>query len=154
MARFKKGSAAAKAYMAKLRGMVGKGKHGKSLKVSSPLKVIGNNPTMAKRRYFRGRSRSRRRGGFTIPIAPILGLAAGLAKPVEYVMQGQYFAAANHACAAYTGYDINTRSFHLENLMGGLAPLVAGLLVHKFVGGKPLGLNAVLARSGVPFIRI
>lgn len=148
MPRFKKGSAEAKAYMAKLRAMVGGRKRRKILKESSSPQVSRKRTYMSRKRHHRSR------GGFTLPIAPILGLVAGLAKPAEFAMQGNYFAAANHACAAYTGYDINTRSWHAESLMGGLVPLIAGLLVHKFVGGKPLGLNAVLARSGVPFIRI
>jgi len=32
--------------------------------------------------------------------------------------------------------------------------LLAGLLIHKFVGGAPLNLNKTLARAKIPLIRI
>lgn len=152
MARFKKGSAAAKAYMAKLRGMVGKRKT-KVLNVSSPSKVSRKNPTMARRRYGRYRAR-RNSGGMTIPLAPVLGLVAGLAGPAQDLMKGDYNRAAINALYNYTGYNMEAKVFNAQGLINGLMPLVMGLLVHKFVGGKPLGLNAVLARAKVPFIRI
>lgn len=150
MPRFKKGSAAAKAYMAKLRGMVGK--RGKMLKASGSLKVNRRLSGMA-RRYGRHRSH-RRSGGMTIPIAPILGLVAGLAGPAQDLMKGDYNRAAINALYNYTGYNMEAKTFNVQGLINGLTPLVIGLLVHKFVGGKPLGINAILAHARVPLIRI
>jgi hypothetical protein len=52
-----------------------------------------------------------------------------------------------------TGYMIDTGKFNFGYLKQGLLPIVAGLLVHKFIGGK-LGVNRALAGAGIPFVRI
>lgn len=105
----------------------------------------------------RGKSmvkRGRRRRGMTIPIAPIMGLAAGLIEPVQTAMQGNMPAAFQTACRNYTGYDPIMMTWDYTWALRGIAPLIAGLLVHKYVGGPPLNLNQVLARAKVPFIRL
>ena len=129
----------------------------KSLKTSSRKSKSSGSRKMARRRI---RSR-RRRGGMTIPIAPIIGLAAGMAVPVQKIMAGQAWGVAggiDNLIAAYTGIIGTMESppkprFDAIHLMNGLLPLIAGVLVHKFVGGK-LGVNAMLARAEIPFIRI
>lgn len=91
---------------------------------------------------------------FTIPLAPILGLAAGLAKPLQFLLAGQVEYAVIEATRNYTGYDMQAQSFWAPNLMKGLVPLLIGLGVHKFVGGAPLNANRMLAAANVPIIRI
>jgi len=100
------------------------------------------------------RRKSRRRGGMTIPLAPIVGLVAGLAPTIKEAMAGNIDAAIHEAAWAYTGYDTYDSTFNPERLRYGLLPLVIGLLVHKFVGGPPLNFNRLLARAKIPFLRI
>jgi len=89
-----------------------------------------------------------------IPLALVAGVAAGVADPIQRVLNGNISGALRHLAMHYTGIDPETGSFKLDNLKIGLLPLVAGVLVHKFVGGSPLNVNKALANAGVPFIRI
>jgi hypothetical protein len=98
------------------------------------------------------RKRSRKKS-FTIPLAPIAGLMAGLRQPITEVMAGRYNRAIDWLSWSYTGYDIPTKTWKPERMMTGLMPLIIGGLVHKYVGGS-LGINRALGRAGVPLIRI
>jgi len=120
---------------------------------------VPHNPRKKRKRKggLRGLARWRRRksrGGMTIPIAPIAGLAAGLSVAVPAAIKGDYQLAINEVTRNYTGYDPWTKKFDPNHLKKGLLPLVCGLLVHKFVGGPPLNLNRTLGRAKVPLIRI
>ena len=90
----------------------------------------------------------------TIPLAVVGGLAAGLAEPAQKLLQGDLEYALSILSRNYTGFRPGTGTWEPAYLRNGMLPLVAGLLVHKFVGGSPLNLNKTLAASGVPFIRI
>lgn len=107
---------------------------------------------MARRRYF-GRRR-RGRGGFTLPIAPVLGLAAGLVPGIKLAMSGDPERGIRDIMASYTGFDYETGVWNPSWMLRGIVPLAVGLLVHKFIGGPPLNLNQTLARAKVPIIRI
>lgn len=98
--------------------------------------------------------KNRAKRKFTIPLAPVLGLAAGLAKPAQFLMNGEVEYAIIEATRNYTGYDMQTGQFWAPNMMKGLFPLAIGLLIHKFVGGAPLNANRMLAAANVPIIRI
>ncbi len=107
-------------------------------------------------------SKKRKRGKrkFTIPIAPIAGLLAGIAGPTAYgpsilerVIQGDYVDAARLAALQYTGLNVYTGAWTPMEARGTIA-LIIGALVHKFVGGAPLNLNRMLASANVPIIRI
>jgi len=92
---------------------------------------------------------------FTLPIAVVGGLAAGLAEPImNIVTKGELVPSLNHIGAIYTGYNALAGQFQPDMLKRGLLPLIIGVLVHKFVGGPPLNLNRALAAANVPFIRI
>lgn len=119
-------------------------------KSSSRVKKV----TKRRRRSLGRRKRKRGSRKFTIPLAPVLGLAAGLAKPLQFLLAGQAEYAVVEATRNYTGYDMQTGQFWAPNLMKGLFPLAIGLLVHKFVGGAPLNANRMLAAANVPIIRI
>ena len=112
-----------------------------------------SNPYRRKKTIAR-RKKGRRSRQFTIPIAPVVGLAAGMAEPVSLLISGDIENAANAASLNYTGYDIKAKTFNFDRLKGGLVPLIVGMLVHKFVGGPPLNMNRMLANARVPFIRI
>jgi len=111
--------------------------------------------TTIKRRVKRT-AKKRRRGkrAFTIPLAPVAGLAAGLVWPAKLAMDGKYEEALNHISMNYTGYDSWSGTWNPNHLMKGLTPLIIGGLVHKFVGGAPLNMNKMLANANVPVIRI
>ena len=100
------------------------------------------------------RRKGRRRYSMTIPMAPIAGLAVGLAEPIQKISQGNWVGGLNQLGERYTGYNALAGNFNFKRLEKGLLPLVLGALVHKFVGGAPLNLNKTLARAKVPFIRI
>jgi len=121
-----------------------------------PPKRRGNPHGKKKRRSIgvARRKRRRRSRGLTIPLAPVAGLAAGLWKPAEFAMQGRWDWALFQLSRNYTGYNPANKTWNANELKNGLIPLIVGLLVHKFVGGRPLNLNQMLSRAGVPFIRI
>jgi len=92
---------------------------------------------------------------FTLPLAVVAGLGAGLAEPILNIVQkGEVVPSLNHIAAIYTGYNATQGTFQPDMLKRGLLPLIIGCLVHKFVGGPPLNVNRALAAANVPFIRI
>ncbi|MFH1327927.1 MAG: hypothetical protein ABIH76_03640 [Candidatus Bathyarchaeota archaeon] len=128
------------------RGQKSKSSTPRTSKTSRKVKKV------ARRRY--SRKRSRRRGGMTIPLAPIAGLAAGLAIPIQRIIDGDVPLAMRDICRNYTGWDTMNNRWDYEALKNGLLPLIAGAMVHKFVGGAPLNVNKMLAAAKIPFIRI
>lgn len=101
-----------------------------------------------------GSKTTTRRGGFTIPLAVVGGLAGSPAiqGAIAGAMQGNMEGALKNlrklAGISWSGH------FDIRVLGESVGPIIAGLLIHKFVGGRPLNLNQSLARSGIPFIRI
>ena len=118
----------------------------KSRSSKTKTKTKTRRKTMAKKK--------RRSRKMTIPLAPIAGLAAGLAWPIEAAVNGDLHLALRRLGLRYTGFDPETGAFDINALKDGVGPLIVGLLVHKFVGGSPLNLNRMLASANVPFIRI
>jgi hypothetical protein len=93
----------------------------------------------------------------TLPLAPIAGLSCGLIGPVQSLISGNYPYAFGQLVANYTGFggaETGNPAFNAQNLMNGAVPLIVGLLVHKFVGERPINANAALARAKIPLIRI
>lgn len=103
-----------------------------------------------KRMPKKRKSRSRK---FTLPLAPIVGITVAVAPAVREAMVGNFEGAAKQLRNTILGID-DQGTFHIDWMMQGLGPIVAGLLVHKFVGGSPLNLNRMLASANVPLIRI
>lgn len=99
--------------------------------------------------------RKKRRGKrkMTVPIAPIAGLVPMVARSAVALMNGDIGEAQRSFLYDTIGVD-EAGMFHLDKAIANVTPLVAGLLIHKFVGGAPLNFNRILARAGVPFIRI
>jgi hypothetical protein len=93
----------------------------------------------------------------TLPIAPIAGLVAGLAagpnNPVEFALAGNFQQAGVSLAARFTGYNMNTGTFDLGSLTAGVGPLLTGIIVHKVVGGM-LGVNRLLAKNRIPYVRV
>ena len=93
-----------------------------------------------------------KKAGMTIPLAVV----AGLGVPAIKVWEARTGGPANmvrQLGMALTGYDFYNGGFYAVNLKNGLLPIVAGMAVHKYIGGT-LGVNRMLANSGVPLIRL
>lgn len=148
MSRFKKGSAAAKRYMARLRGMR---KRKTSARTSAPSRV--HRVKKMVRRYRRYPKRSRRSGGMTIPLAPIVGFAPMVLPALDKALKGDMNEAGVQLMWNTIGV-ARDGGFSPQKLLANITPLIVGLLIHKFVGGRPLNLNGILAKAKVPFIRI
>jgi len=128
----------------------------KALSKSKPRKAKTTrkktNPIRRRRNLARRRKR-RRKKSLTIPLAPIAGVlgSPAVGAAINGAMAGNFGAVAYEA-GRFVG--INAGKFDLGLLLTNVTPIVAGLLVHKFVGGAPLNLNRTLASAGVPIIRI
>lgn len=88
-------------------------------------------------------------------MAPIIGLAVPLIDPICKVTKGDYNGALDDLAFRFAGINRNQNNqFEWGGLVQGYGPLAVGLLVHKFIGGKPLNANAMLAKAKIPYIRI
>jgi len=121
---------------------------------SKPRKV----KSLARRRYVRKTKRRSRQ--FTIPLAPTAAILGTIARPtpagttiIGDVMNGDIPQLLYDVREVFAGVD-NDGKLRLEWLLATYGPIVAGLLIHRFIGGRPLNVNAMLARAGVPIIRI
>ena len=101
----------------------------------------------------RRKGRRRKKRGFTIPLAPIAGLVPMVLPSIQMAIAGDLNSAGTHLVWNTIGVDGNG-NFNMGKLVQNVTPVIAGLLIHKFVGGAPLHLNRILANAGVPFIRI
>jgi len=113
-------------------------------------------PTKTKKRSVRNvaKRKTKRRRSFTIPLAPIIGFAAApdVRKGFEAATKGDWGNSLKFF-GQVIGVGADGR-FRFDLLKNNMFPIIVGLLVHKFVGGRPLNLNQVLARSGIPLVRI
>ena len=130
----------------------GKYRFVKNLTKSRVKKTKTSKKTTRKKSGGKNRKMGKRK--FTLPLAVIGGLSAGLARPVKHLMAGEYENAMTVLSQNYTGWSIQQGNWDAVRMKEGLLPLVIGALVHKFVGGPPINLNRMLASAGVPLIRI
>jgi hypothetical protein len=98
------------------------------------------------------RRNGKRRGGFTLPIAVIAGFMPGAWRLWEK-RGGGLNLVANEAGRIYIGYDSWTGAWGFDSLKFGTLPIILGMAVHKVIGGM-LGVNRLIARSGLPVIRL
>lgn len=109
--------------------------------------------TIVRRVYLKAKRRHHARG-FTVPAAVIGGLLPATGALITAAKSGGMGGVVQWSSILTTGYDPADGQWKpriaLEKLY---LPLAAGVLVHKFVGGK-LGVNRMLANAGVPFIRL
>jgi len=130
-----------------------RGKKSKSSNPRPKKKARKVRTYLARRRYSRKRrSRSRK---MTVPLALVGGFAASVARPLKTALDTKDFQlAAWQLVEGYTGFYPGDGSFDVTRLNFGLVPLIMGAVVHKFVGGSPLNVNAALARANVPLVRV
>jgi len=98
------------------------------------------------------KKKTKRRYSMTIPLAPVLGLAAPLVHSIPWFKQ-DIVSGFNDLSASILGYDFKAAQFDWNTMKRGLVPIVLGLLVHKFIGGK-LGVNRMLGRAKIPLLRL
>jgi len=138
----------------------------KGSKVYKALKGNPGNPRKKSKKRKGGsrkvaRRKSRRRSrSLTIPLAPTLGIASGFLTsasgtdtPINAFINGRWQDGMWHLMMNFTGYNFKDGSWNITRAKA-LWATIAGLLIHKFVGGSPLNLNRLLARNKVPLIRI
>jgi hypothetical protein len=89
----------------------------------------------------------------TIPIAPIAGVIAApsMRWAVNDILSGNIPSAIRHF-GGLVGLKFETETFDWATLQNNAIPIVAGLLVHK--GASMLGLNRVLGKAKIPWIRV
>jgi len=118
----------------------------RSVKTKTNPKKKGKVKTMAKKK--------RRSRKMTIPLAPIIGLIGtpAISSAIPSFMAGD-FEGGIQRLGGLVGL-WRDGSFHFDTLAANMTPVIAGLLIHKFVGGSPLNLNRMLASANVPFLRI
>lgn len=120
---------------------------------STSLALREANAIVRSRDRYQRRHRSRRRAGVEIPIAVVAGFIPGMWGPINDLRAGNFYGFAWHTTRNFTGFNLDTKQFSFGALAGGWGPVLAGVLVHKLIGGK-LGVNAALRRARVPFLRI
>ena len=89
----------------------------------------------------------------TISLAALAGFAPLGINTWNAFREGGVNRATEVGVRQLTGYSIGAKAWWSGHLKEGLLPLALGLVVHKVVGGM-LGVNALLGRAKVPFIRI
>ena len=107
--------------------------------------------TRYRTRVVKVRSR-RRSSSMGIPVFPLAGLAVGMAPVIKEMAGGNMVGAGRLLQYFYTPWDPWSNKFSVAGMRQGMLPLVTGILIHKYIGGK-LGLNRSLAQAGVPLIR-
>lgn len=109
--------------------------------------------TTRRRRLPALRRRRRSNPGITIP----LGIVAGFVPYLVDLKKGYDFGGLEtmgmFGIRSLTGYDYVSHSWNIKDLRYGLLPILMGMGVHKFIGGK-LGINRALGRAKIPFIRL
>lgn len=90
----------------------------------------------------------------TIPIAAVGGIAVGLARPAKTLIANPQNVelAMNQLIEGYTGFYVPDGSWDMNRLKFGLYPLLAGVAAHKIA--SIVGLNRILSKAKVPFLRV
>lgn len=84
-----------------------------------------------------------------ISIAIAAGFVPLVTTSLARLKTGGIEAVGNYLVAATTGYDRGSGKWSIGNLSLGLVPIIAGVMVHKFVGGW-LGLNRAIGHMKLP----
>jgi len=98
------------------------------------------------------KKKTRRRKGFTIPMAVAVPTAYVGYNALLYAINQSPQVALEKTTKWFTGYSLETGRWSFDNFKLGLFPIFGGVLVHK-VASK-LGVNRALASTGLPWIRV
>lgn len=107
-----------------------------------------------RRRRFFSKPIHRKKAGFTLPVAVVAGFAPGVMRLATVVKNGGGIEQVGTIAAVqYLGYDTINGKMNLQSMKFGTLPILLGMLVHKFVGGT-MGVNRMMAKAGIPVIRL
>lgn len=114
---------------------------------------------LTKTRQVYVRRVGRRAKKTTLSLAVMAGFAPTLAYAYEGFKlnegkgpDGGMQEAAHRLTMRLTGYEWKGNYWSSELLVQGLGPVLLGMLIHK--GANKLGINRMLARAGVPLLRV
>lgn len=107
--------------------------------------------TTKRRRAVAKKSRHRSGRRFTLPVAVLAGAAVGAGNVIGALPHGPQFT-LNKLAVIYLGLDPGTGNFNWRWMWHGTLPLVFGVGVHMIA--SRLGVNRLLARSGIPILRL
>jgi len=93
------------------------------------------------------------KAGMTVPLGVVAGFMPLAMFAYDGFQYGGWTNVGHRLLAGLTGYNTTTHKFESVQLKNGLYPLLAGLAAHKIVG-QWLGVNRMLAKAKIPFIRI
>jgi len=129
-------------------------------------KVFKGNPRRVTRKRVRRAGMPRRRVGGRrrrrtrkIPLAPVIGLGAGILGRVpgapksnlDYIKDGDWYGFVHHLVIGFTGYHMDTGTFDFTKATGLYATL-GGLLIHKIASW--LGVNRIFGRLPSPLNKL
>jgi len=106
-----------------------------------------------RRRAPATKKRRRSNPGITIPLGIVAGFAPYLIDLKKGYDAGGFSTMGMFGIRSLTGYNYETHSWNFLDMRYGLFPILMGMGVHKFIGGK-LGINRALGRAKIPFIRL
>lgn len=99
------------------------------------------------------RHSNHKRGGFTLPVAAILGFVPLATNVIDQVRVNGMAGVRDYVPRTIIPYDPQSHRFTTAYLGYGLYPILMGMGVHWLVGGK-LGVNRMLAQARIPFLRL
>lgn len=121
---------------------------GKANKSNPTKRKTGRNP-MAKKK------KNRKQRSFTIPMAVVGGVVAGVSPAIQKGLEGDWVGIMDklaYGFAGVSGVNVGQPKLDLKGLKTGLLPVIIGAMVH--IVASKLGINRALGRSRIPVIRI
>lgn len=102
----------------------------------------------------KSKTKRRRKNGFTLPLAIVGGFTvpAGLFLR-EWRAAGLERAVRLQLPRSFLAFEPLRSEFRASYLSQGITPILAGFLIHWFVG-KKLGVNRALSQARVPVFRV
>jgi hypothetical protein len=89
---------------------------------------------------------------FTVPLATVAGLVAGLSSTIQRAQTQDFGATAREFGRVMTGFDSQDGSWDFGRLKFGLLPILVGVSISMLA--SKFGLNRRIARTGLPVIRV
>jgi hypothetical protein len=100
----------------------------------------------------KGKNGNHRKRQLTVPLAVVGGFAVPITKMYQGFRGEGLTGALNEAIKGFIGYRPTAKTWDFMCLKDGLLPVVVGITVHKMASA--LGVNRMLASTGIPILRI
>jgi len=98
------------------------------------------------------KKKKRRSRQLTVPLSMVAGFTPLIASGVRGWQAETFRGAGKEMLYGLTGYDIDTHQFNQAFMWNGTYPILLGTIIHKVAGR--LGVNRMIAATGIPFLRI